>query len=631
MLEVEAKEEPDWDFARNKHVVLKSSMGEWSSSVFSSEVLVDGECFLGPNRDYPHQGLLLSKGSEVYKIIDGIMFSQEKGFGERVEVRAYSVRYIYQNLKVEFSFMEDSFQTTFDRDGVRVLPFLDVKNVNGMVDLDPVQVSHDQGWLRVEGSSLRVAIGPFKKVERVNYSTEWIYKLGSGFRYSDCDGYMRFVREARRISAPAICTLNGRVMKVIVEGLKTDDAVRKNSWMNRLTFLESKLRDLMILRLSTLRCFGLNLHGHWFPEAGCWWFRYPWIRDALEGVLSNFQVYTGVFGWEERIKGMAITLINILERRGSLPNLLGGNDHSADAPPLLLYLCSKLGGDLSEKAASLAYTIIEGMERREAVEDGPPVIRDGLVACLPNQSWTDSEVDGRACRLPKTWNSDEWRLPRYFLPEVNGQWIRALRGLCRVAPSRSDGLREKLSEMETAFREFLWNGKFVSDIVDSEDGKRSDEVTSTGLVGFATAMHIFNQEELKSEFQSVRRLIVNRTMRVLGNCTVPFGVAVSKKVAPYLGNEEYHSSTIWPRDTPYLIDVLDALGLEIEIRSILLNNLDHMVSEGGLLYANELFGHPVGRNPYPSNWSLNPIPLKNPAQYWSHWCDPYLNRFIRLI
>ncbi|MGC8937084.1 MAG: hypothetical protein ACP5KV_06980 [Candidatus Methanomethylicaceae archaeon] len=75
---------------------------------------------------------------------------------------------------------------------------------------------------------------------------------------------------------------------------------------------------------------------------------------------------------------------------------------------------------------------------------------------------------------------------------------------------------------------------------------------------------------------------------------------------------------------------MEHIGLEIDIRGILLNNLDHMISEGVLLYSNELFGHPVGRNLNPSKGSNNPVPLKNPAQYWSHWCDPYLNRFVRV-
>ncbi|MBC7113032.1 MAG: hypothetical protein H5T34_03275 [Candidatus Methanomethyliales bacterium] len=631
-IEVGVQEEKDWDFARNKQVLLKASMGEWSSSVFSVEVLLKNERFVGPNRDYPYQGLLISKAERVYKLLDGIMFSMEEGCAEKVFVGPYRVRYIYTDLDVELSFVEDSFQASFNRDCVRVLPFFDIRGVNGEGS-SGVRIAPQGRWLMVYFDGLRAAVGPFKEIEPTDYSTEWVYKLGSGFRYREPEGYIRFVREKRKIHAPAVCVVDGRGLRVVVDGLKNDAAVKDLSWMSRVYFLEPRLRDIMILRLSTLRCFGLNIRGGWFPEAGCWWFRSPWIRDALEGIINNFQVYTQIFAWEERIRALAGMLMDVLKEKRGLPNLIGGEDYSADAPPLLLYLCALLGGELRDRAASLALELLDEMEAGDMVWKGPPVLRGGLVACAPYQSWTDSIVNGRACRLPTGWDSTERSLPKYYLPEVNGHWIRALRGLCGgISENRSElgkRLAERLKEMEGAFRQRFWDGRFVSDIVDCESNRRFEELTSMGMVGMVTAIHLFNKDEVRSAYQNFKKLVVNRTLRVLGDATLPFGVAISKRVEPYLGDEEYHRSAIWPRDTPYLIRLLEHMGLEIEIRGILLNNLDHMICEGAILYESELFGHPVGRNPHPSEGSMNPIPLKNPAQYWSHWCDPYINRFIR--
>jgi len=626
-LEVGVHEDQDWDFARNKQVLLKSSLGEWSSSVFSAEVSLSGERFVGPNRDYPYQGLLISKGDRTYKVLDGTMFSLEDGRAERVIVGPYRVKYQYTGLLAEFSLGEDSFQLAFDRDGVRVLPFFDIRRVDGG-GVSGVRIFPQGRWLRITFDGVKGALGPFRKIEGVDYLTEWIYKLGCGFRYRDHGGYVRFVREARKILAPAICTMDGRLMKVIVEGLNGDKGLEDPSWISRISFLEPRLRDVMILRLSTLRCFGLSIHGTWFPEAGCWWFRSPWVRDALEGIINNLQIYTRVFGWEGRIKGFAGMLLNMLEERKSLPNVILGSDHSADSPPLLLYLCSMLGGEFPKRAADLAVRLLDDMEGRDMIQDGPPVLREGLVACAPHQSWTDSRVNGRPCRLPDWWDDGDYSLPKYYLPEVNGQWIKALRHLCTSVPDVR--LMERLSDMEDAFKEKFWNGKFVCDIVDSESGRRSDDLTSMGMVGMVTALHIFKRDEVETGYYQVKKLVVNRTLRVLGSATLPFGVSISRRVEPYLGDEEYHRSAIWPRETPYFIKLLEYMGLELEIRGILLNNLDHMISEGALLYANELFGHPVGRNPYPSELSASPIPLKNPAQYWSHWCDPYIDRFIRV-
>ena len=69
--------------------------------------------------------------------------------------------------------------------------------------------------------------------------------------------------------------------------------------------------------------------------------------------------------------------------------------------------------------------------------------------------------------------------------------------------------------------------------------------------------------------------------------------------------------------------------LGLDPYGVLVNNLDHMVSEGAIGYVSELFSLPVGLNPHESGeYSRNPVPVKNYAQYWSHWCDPYIEYFM---
>ncbi|MEM2881396.1 MAG: hypothetical protein QXP73_05770, partial [Candidatus Methanomethylicaceae archaeon] len=208
-IEVEVQEDQDWDFARNKQVLLKARMGEWSSSVFSVEVFLKNERFVGPNRDYPYQGLLVSKGGKVYKLLDGIMFSMADGVAEKVCVGPYKARYIYTDLEAELSFWDNSFGVAFNREGVRALPFFDVRVVDGE-GCSGAQIMPQGKWLNVLWKDLKAVVGPFKKIEVVDYFTEWVYKLGNGFRYRDPEGYIRFVRESRRIHAPAICTVEGR-------------------------------------------------------------------------------------------------------------------------------------------------------------------------------------------------------------------------------------------------------------------------------------------------------------------------------------------------------------------------------------------------------------------------------------
>ncbi|MEM1574108.1 MAG: hypothetical protein QXY96_06510 [Candidatus Methanomethylicaceae archaeon] len=604
-----AIEDEDWDYARNKQILLKSSIGEWSSSIFSSEVFVKNERFIGPNRDCPFQGLITFHNNKIIKLIDGLLFSLNEGFGEKVLVSPYEVTYIYPDLKISLSFEEDCFQLNFNKNNCRILPLFENK-FNWEI--------HEE-WIRINFNSINIKIGPLERIEIVDYFTDWIYKLDCGFRYIDFDGSIRFIKEKRKIFSPFILTLKKNFMKIFINNMKDTWKIKENSWINKLIFHEGPIGDLIKCRLFTLRCFGLNINGIWFPEAGCWWFREPWIRDALEGILNNFQIYTRIFNWEDRIKKLGIFLIEILKKKMGLPNLIEGTEESADSPPLLLYLCSKLGINVD----SLAIELLKNMEKRDITE-GRPIVREGLIACIPHQSWTDSKINGRPSRLPKEWND---LLPKYFLPEVNGYWIMALKSL--YENSKNEEIKNILEVMEFEFKRKFWNGNFLFDIIDFENKNKSDEITSMGLVGISTTIHLFNEKELNNIFKSLKLLMIYRTMKFLGNETLPFGIAITKKMMPYLGDEEYHKSVIWPRDTPYLIKFLERIGKENEIKGILLNNLDHMISEGVIFYINEIFGHAIGKNPSPKGLSMNPIPLKNPAQYWSHWCDPYLGRFIR--
>jgi len=312
--------------------------------------------------------------------------------------------------------------------------------------------------------------------------------------------------------------------------------------------------------------------------------------------------------------------MNIVEKERKLPNIIGCKETSVDALPLLLYLCSKLG----MKIEKIVISLLKEMEKREIIEFGEQVMRDGLIACIPYQSWIDSRINEKPIRLPNEWN--EWWLPKYSLPEVNAYWIKVLKLI--YENSKNNEIKEYLERMEIAFKNKFWNGEFIVDIIDIEKNKKSNELTSCGVVALSCALHLFEKNEIIKAFKSIKSLIVYRTLRVIGKETYPFGIAISSRIEPYLGDKEYHKSTIWPRDIPYFIKILEYLGYEDMIKEILLNNLDHMISEGAIFYINEIFGHPIGKNPNPTEYSMNLIPLKNPAQYWSHWCDPYIGRFL---
>lgn len=230
---------------------------------------------------------------------------------------------------------------------------------------------------------------------------------------------------------------------------------------------------------------------------------------------------------------------------------------------------------------------------------------------------------------------EEWELPKYCLPEVNGLWIESLRSLkerAKVIGHLYPGvLEDSLAKMEVAFRGRMWDGHYLVSILDTKTGKSDQEATSMGIVGLATTHHLFTDQELQSAYTHARNLIINRRLRHLGDESMPFGMAITRQISPYFGDPEYHRSVVWPRDTPYFIEFLSRLGFADTVSELLVNTLDQTISESMLGYTSEIFGLPVGKNPNPAEGSMNPIPLKNPAQYWSHWCDPYVDRFFRIL
>ncbi|HEX4962859.1 MAG TPA: hypothetical protein VF173_18630, partial [Thermoanaerobaculia bacterium] len=91
---------------------------------------------------------------------------------------------------------------------------------------------------------------------------------------------------------------------------------------------------------------------------------------------------------------------------------------------------------------------------------------------------------------------------------------------------------------------------------------------------------------------------------------------------------QYHSDVVWPRSTPYLVKLLRKLGEEATVRELLVNALDHQMTEAAIFYNQEILSRACGNNPHPDpDTAQNPVPVKNPIQFWSQWCDAFLDVF----
>lgn len=72
---VECSENPDWGFARNRQLIIKSVLAEYSSSVFNTSISSSVGLLYGGNRDYYWQGLIVGPvNGRLVKIVDGVYY-----------------------------------------------------------------------------------------------------------------------------------------------------------------------------------------------------------------------------------------------------------------------------------------------------------------------------------------------------------------------------------------------------------------------------------------------------------------------------------------------------------------------------------------------------------------------------
>jgi glycogen debranching enzyme len=420
------------------------------------------------------------------------------------------------------------------------------------------------------------------------------------------------------------------------------------------------------------------------PHAGAWWFKTPWYRDVFEGILGSFETLMCLP--DERAKVGAILDLALAsyhgetglissrepERKGDFPPY-----NSVDATLLCLLAAhgyaQRIGDvDLGRRALDRTLQSLACFREHFAVpqgarpSEGPPRLdpATGLLLATPHHSWIDThsqEIEYAGWRLAELPNRASAATVRdlydylgsqaavesalttasFFLPEINAQWIAVL-GAALTTSEQLDssnslaGCQELVAVHARArkhFKEVFWNShrRFLFNLVHEsrivcDPLECEAAVTATALLG----MPLFTPDELQSVWQHAQRtLLVHRRLQIYGDERLPFGLLVrndDRRI--YYGDREYHSDVTWPRSTRYLIQLLDLLGESELVRDILINNLDHQMSEAALFYNQELFSRPCGNNPAPEERThSNPVPVKNPVQFWSQWCDGYLEFF----
>ena len=423
------------------------------------------------------------------------------------------------------------------------------------------------------------------------------------------------------------------------------------------------------------------------PHAGAWWFRTPWYRDVFEGLSNSFETLMRLSEERENVRQTVLQALGYQSSdtgliQARLPEFatLQPSYNSSDATLLCLLVASRYfraTGDL-EFARQILPKAVRSIAcfrdnfGRGSADDGPPRLdpATGLLLSVPSHSWIDTrsqtieyagwKLEGLPNRVSKRFVKDLYEAchekkkvesllasARLFLPEVNAQWILVLEGVAEmiarvkeasaealdVEPLFGDFIRSLLECARQSFKPVFWNPEkgFIFNVVD-ETRQIRDEMECEAAVTAAAMLGrtVFTDEELRALWRHVqRRLLVFRKLQRYGSDFRPFGILTKNADQRiYYNDDQYHSDVIWPRSTPYLVRLLRLLGDEETARALLINNLDHQMSETAIFYNQELFSRPCGNNPRPSEASArNPVPVKNPIQFWSQWCDPFLEMF----
>ena len=636
--------------AKTMHTILKRPSASWSHSVYS--VPFAGK--IVPNRDYPYEGLSYVLDGRNHHILDGIAISIVGHELKPSRVLAYPWKVIYSysgDVKLDV----DYYLLGIDGNPGRIIirasepctleiePLVDIRWMYDHSDPSAHRVEERDNGLLFGRDEIRAAIVTSSPCEcqRWHHPVDWFYKMGSGYR-EEVDGKIVFRGEQREPVSLGTIRIAEQKTSVIAVGCgrSEDDVMRmctralgecaadeRSEAANAKRIVKSlDLRGAAAFRALGMAKFGMSMGDTLSFEAGDFWFRTVWFRDAFEGILRNMNTLFKL-GMENRIRHTLVYAFDHRDMHGRIPNF-GDNYDSIDATLLALivgaeYIRRKRDEDLERMVVGCADDLLTSLESGDlSLPNGPPVLHpNGLVSSAPHHSWTDSMRSITAVgitlslpiRVPDDWECEmverfgakavsEMAKPKYFLPEVNSQWILAIKLISEL--SGDQRYSDLLDLASSSFRSMFVNEHFLNNLV-TTDGRVDATIGSPAVVAISIADFLFTDADIRVFINTIKEhLLVRRA-------GMAFGVAVresAKKI--YYGDSEYHECVVWPRDTPYLIRLLRRNREERLVREIIRSNLNHQMKEGFLFYNSELFSQDNGI-----------VPVKNPVQFWSQWVD----------
>ncbi len=637
--------------AKTLHTILKRPAASWSHSVYS--VPFAGK--IVPNRDYPYEGLSYVLDGRNHHILDGIAIGIDGHELKPSRVLAYPWKVIYSYSGCDVKLDVDYYLLGTEGNPGRIVirankpctieiePLVDIRWMYDHSDPSAHRVEERDNGLLFGRDGIRAAVVTSSPCEcqTWHHPVKWFYKMGSGYR-EEVDGKIVFRGEQREPVSLGTITIADQKTSVIAASCSRseDDVMRmctrammecaadeRSEAANAKKIVESlDLRGAAAFRALGMAKFGMNMGDTLSFEAGDFWFRTVWFRDCFEGILQNIDTLFKL-GMENRIRGTLVYAFDHRDVHGRIPNF-GDNYNSINATLLALivgyeYIRRKRDDDLERIVVGCADDLLTALESGDmSLPNGPPVLhQNGLISSAPHHSWTDGMRSITAggmsltlpIRVPPDWEYEmverfgegavsELAKPKYFLPEVNSQWILAIKLISELSGEKK--YSNLARQASSGFKSLFVNEHFLNNLA-TTDGRVDATIGSPAMVAISIADFLFTDEEVRVFAETIKEhLLVRRA-------GLAFGVAVREsKKKIYYGDSEYHECVVWPRDTPYLIRLLRRNREQRLVKEIIRSNLNHQMKEGFLFYNSELFSQDDGI-----------VPVKNPVQFWSQWVD----------
>lgn len=589
--EYPSKENPDWNFVRNRSFILKNEEGHFSSSLSSSKI---GD-FTSLNRDYQEQGLVMRLKDKYWKFLDSFLFKLKIGDKNlqleptRVKVSPWKSIFYYKSdeciLRVGYELLKSerkkiplhlsfSLEPKTIKDFTLILsPLVDIRRLDQR-SFGNYEVDRRADRIKITRKNKSILISPVGKVKTKKKRIREKYKLGSIFntngskkrKPTKIDEFTFNLEDNLKFSCVAGENL-GKEDLYYLEDLKIN-----NKLLDKISFpvdhpKKEKFSNARVFGFSNLNLRNSNLK----------------LPSSLEGVSFgelfqslnfNLNTYKELHG-DEFIENL-FSYSSLFIENGKMYKDLDRSEKNLKT--LLFYLLS-----LTKWLKKTEEKRLEGVLHKEI---------SGLLKQMNDEGFLFSKRGSK----------------KVLHPDINALWINLLREYEELS-----GKVHSLKIAEENFKKIFWNQEegFLYNFV---KGTKKDETRhSRAIKAVSLVPDLFKIEDLEKIYHTLNnKLLVRRKPLFFERKMMPFGL---------LSNE--NESILDLKNSLYLSKFYSYLGKKNKTEQILTNILDHQMYEGFLFYTNRFFKVPQGKNPSPFGISENPLPFKSPISLVSQFIEPF--------